>query len=273
MKAWTKSVLAVLVGLGLVASAAAQCSAHKAKSDEMAGKPASEAGASCNKDKACCAKGGETASKEACRDKMLAAAGMPLMKYKCGDKTTCCPKAAEEMAAGKDVQVRYVVNETEYADKTEALQAYKTTLEDYLNTMTAVRYAVGDKCVACPDTAAALAKNNGDAVKYRVAAFTFGQKPAAEKAAEAARAAAESVNLKMVVDGQEYSCEKSAQTACKSKGEGAAKTCEYKVGDLKTCCEVTAKVELAKARIAAAYKAVEELAAKETAGKDVAARG
>ena len=273
MKAWTNSVLTALVGLGLVASAAAQCPAHKAKSDEVAGKPASEAGASCNKDKACCAKGGETASKEACRDKMMATAGMPLMKYKCGDQTTCCPKAAEEMTAGKDVQVRYVVNETEYTDQAEAMKAYKTALEGYLSTMTAVRYAVGDKCLGCPDAAAALAKDNGQTVKYRVAAFTFAGKPAAEKAAEAARTAAESVSLKCVVDGKEYSCDKSAQAACQSKGEGAAKTCEYKVGDMKTGCELTAKVELAKARIAAAFKVVEELAAKEAEGKDVAVSG
>jgi hypothetical protein len=284
------SAIVTLVSLALVSSAAAQCCSGAKKT--------ADGGATCQKDKSTCSKTGDMAGKEGCKDKALAASGMPVMHYKVGEKTTCCPKAAAEMAKADDATIKYVVNETEYTNNSEALQAYAKVLDEYLGTLTSVRYAVGDKCVNCPMAAAALAKDSGETVKYRVASFTFADKAAADKAADAARTASEKVEMTMVVDGQETKCDAAAKATChksaddatasktcdksahdatakktcdkSADGATAAKTCEYRVGDTKTCCAATAKVELAKARIETAQKALEEIAAKDTSGKEVA---
>lgn len=264
MKAWMRSTLAVVACLGLASVALAQCGAKAEATAQSDGKSAT-----CSRDKAAYAKDGAK-----CSDKALAAC-MPKMAYKVGDKTVCCPKEASELAAGKDADIHYVVAEKEYADKAEALKAYETVLNERLATMTTVRYAVNGKCVACPNAAAALAKDSGDKVKYQVAAYVFADQATAEQAATAARAASEKVTMTKVVDGKEYTCTKSA-TACGSKGEGKelaraeGKTCEYKVGDTKSCCPLTAEVELAKARIQAAYDAVRQIAEKDGAGQVVA---
>jgi hypothetical protein len=269
MKAWMSAVV-FLVAANLASTALAQCCVGKAKTDESAAKTGSAS--SCHKDKSACTKGDDLAAGAECRGKLLAAAGAPLMTYKVGDKSTACPKQAAEWATGQDVQVRYVVNDTEYTDKPEALKAYEAALEQHLGNMTSVRYAVGKQCVGCPNAAATLAKESGESVKYRVAAFTFADREQAEKAAEAARAASAKVTLTCIVDGKEYACDQEAKRACQAKdGETAAKTCEYKVGGTKTPCQVTAKVELATARIVAAYKAVEDLGGKNNAGTEVAA--
>lgn len=133
-----------------------------------------------------------------------------------------------------------MVGESEYGDKAEALQAYAKVLDEHLHTMTAVRYAVGEKCVACPLAAGAMAKATGASVKYRVASATFVDKAEAEKAASAAREAAGKVTL------------------------------PSDAGNAKRCDTVNAAVELAKARIAAAQQAVEAVAAKRAGGTEVA---
>lgn len=256
--------LALLLVASLSSTAAAQGCASKSKNQDGTAK--ADTHACCHKDKAGCTK---KAGDSDCHGKVLLAAGAPTMKYKFGDKATDCPAQAEEWQGKCDATVRYVVSGAEYADKAEAMKAYETALEKYLASMTSVRYVVGDNCVACPSAAAELAKENGGTVQYRVASFTLADKERAQKAADAARAASEKVTMTYVVDGKEYTC---------SKGDGEAKQaretsdttrkCEYKVGDKKTCCEVTAKVELATARIIAAYRALEELGATASASRD-----
>jgi len=245
------SAVAIVVVASLACRAPAQCSASKAKDQTAAAR--SDEGKTCHKDKAACPKGEQTAAE---RGKLLAASGAPLLQYKVGDRTTCCPKQAGEWAKD-DLQVRYVLNETEYTDQAAALNAYQKALEEHLARMNAVRYAVGDQCVGCPLEAASLAKQTGGAVQYRVASFTFADSARADRAVEAARAAADSVKMTYVVDGKEFTCDKAAKHSCQAKGgEATAKTCEYKVGETKTCCETTAKVELTSARIIAAYQAL-----------------
>jgi hypothetical protein len=80
------SAVVTLLSLALASNAAAQCCAGAKKTADR--------GATCQKDKSACSKTGEMAGKDACKDKALAASGMPVMHYKVGDQTTCCPKAA-----------------------------------------------------------------------------------------------------------------------------------------------------------------------------------
>ncbi len=310
MHLWTKTALASVLLLGVAADANAQCCSKKkaAASDAATVVQQDATAAQCRpKDEA------------SCRGKTLVATGMPLLTYKVGETSTNCPKEADKLAADGETAVRYVFGTSEFAEKSEALKAYAGALDEYLGTLTTVRYAVGETIVGCPQAAAALAREARDTVKFRVASYTFADEPAAQQAAEAARSAADKVVLKKLVNGEEVAAECSAaaakdgkaccaakaagqktagasecatkkteksscgasklaargdgcashKVAAEASGERAAK-CEFVVGDLKTCCESTARVELAQARILEAHKVVTELAAKDGNGKPVA---
>jgi flagellar hook assembly protein FlgD len=303
MNAWIKSAVVVLVGMGLSAAALGQCKG--------------EAKAAAKEGGACCQKSAQMAKGEGCQkacdpakcaEKALAAAGAPTLAYQVGDKRVECPKQATELAGGDEAKVHYLVAEKEFCSKPEAMQAYETALNDYLGSITTVRYNVGGKCVPCPDAAASMAKASNESVKFRVASYTFADKSEAERAANVAKEAAEKVVMKRIVDGKEEVCQKTCgakgeavagktcnkggdtavaakaegnKSSCGAKTEGATlaagKTCdksakcEYVVGDTKMCCPVEAGVALAKARILAAQQAVEEYAAAHNGSKEVAA--
>jgi len=277
MKAALTTTLIALT-LAFVSSASAQCCKGKSADDAATAKPAAaKDGATCSKkceatcagkcDAACAA-----ACKGGCTGQAVMATGMPLMKYKLGDQTLVCPQKAAEQAKAADVTLRYVVGETEYADKLEALKAYETVLTTYLDRMTTVQYAVGDKCVGCPTAAQSLARECGDQVKFRVASFTFTDRNEADKAVEAARAAVEKVTVKQVADTKEAGCAGSAKRTCSGKSaDDSGKKCEYQVRDMKTHCQTTASVGLVKARIVAAHQAVAAVAGQPNERKEVAA--
>jgi hypothetical protein len=291
----TRAIAVCAVTIALAGSAAAQCcNRHKAQADGATAKAGADS-STCKAHQG----GDKTAAELACRGKALNAAGAPLMQYKVGDQTTKCPQEADKLAAAAagDAKIRYVVDDTEYADKTEALRAYAKTLDAHLAKLTAVRYVVGEATLNCPQAATKLAADQHEAVKYRLASFTFEDQAAAQQAADAAREAADNVDMKTLVDGQEVCSAKTAQQTaggggcCAAKGGMAAKKsadgrcaasakdastgkkCQYVVGDVKTPCEATAKVELAQTRILAAYNAIEEVASKSDSGKPVAAAG
>jgi hypothetical protein len=227
-------------------------------------------------------------AKGGCAGEKLAAAGMPKMTYIVGDEKTCCPEQAQKLAdKNADAKIQYVLGDKTYADRTEALTAYEAALTAYLETVTTVRYAVGDQCVACPDAAAKLAAGHKQAVKYRVASFTFTDKAKAEEAAKAAKTAADQVKLAMATDGKAEGkpCSAGEKKACAgaeaqgcgakatAKADGDAKSCHgdkaagtVAQAEKKGCCPVSEKVDLVKARIEAAYTAVEKLSGTDVAG-------
>lgn len=282
MKAWCSALL-VAFGLGLTVESLAQCQGKSG--EQTAAVAASDKGKSGCNPAACAAacKDKKGCDPAACGGKAVAA-GMPRMQYKVGDQTLCCTGKADELAKGDAAKIRFVVADKEYTDKAEAMKAYQGELDSFLGTLTTVRYAVGKECVACPNAAQQMAREKGENVKFRVASYTYADRPAAEKAAKAASEAAEQVTMKTVVDGKTYTCEKEATAAAKTggtcHGHGDAQTTagksdakgetgkgtEYVIGETKTCCPVTAKVELAKAKINAAVAAIEKVN-----GTDVAA--
>jgi len=251
--------------LALVVTGFAWACDHAGKAGGCGG--AKVAGAGCSKtcgSKSDCAK---TCSDQdvagACRVKDVVAAGAPMLKYVVGDETVCCYKKALELADGDSARVRYVIGDAKYTDRAEAMKAFADRLEEYLNSFTTVRYAVGERCVASFDEATALARETGQAVRYRVASVSFADRAPAEEAAGKARSAAEAVRMKLVKDGQEVACDKDApkiaEKGCRGKKSEQVETAgEYVVGELKTTCPMTARIELAKARIVAAYRAVQQ---------------
>ncbi len=281
MKAWMTSTVIVVVGLFVSASASAQCNKGAQAEGSGCGKSAIATAAG----GACCQKSGV---KGACSGPFVA--GMPVMYMKVADKTTEYPKEAATLAGGDESKIRYIVADKEYGSKDEAAKVYQTALDEYLTTVTTVRYAVGEKCVGCPDSAAAMAKAAGQPVQFRVASYTFADKAEAEKAATAAREAADKVVLKCVVDGKEMVCEPSCKGAkasgatCGAKGEPTQATagttcnkdgkgCEYVIGELRTPCATTAQIMLVRSKISAAVQAAEQVFAQKNGSKEVAATG
>jgi len=203
--------------------------------------------ASCSGEKSaakCCDKGGEKA----------VAVKLPAMSYKVGDKETACPNEAEELAKAGKAKVQFVVDGKTYAEKAEANEAYAKQLESFMEESMAVKYAVGDACVSCPMTAGEMAKKENKKVQYRVASFTFEKQDDADKAVKQAKEAAEKVSMKWMVGEKCFTCPVEATKAAKSDG----KQVDFVVGDVKTQCDKQARVNLAKARIEAAMKAMSE---------------
>ncbi|MDX2199134.1 MAG: hypothetical protein SF069_09205 [Phycisphaerae bacterium] len=169
---------------------------------------------------------------------------MPKMAYKVGDKTVNCPDEAAKLA-GANGTMTFVVAGKDYSDKMAATKALGGELNNYYTNMLTVKETSACAAKTCPVTGKELAA--AKPAMFALASYEFPNKSAAEKAAAAARAEAEKIQMKMMVDGKEYTCADSAKAACTS-----GKKMEYVVGDTKSCCDVMAGVELTKARIMAA---------------------
>lgn len=211
---------------------------------------ASEGGASCQAgDKAATGEKGKCSAGSA----TAGCCDMPCMKYVVGEKSTCCPDEANKLANGDKKLIKYVVADKEFSDEAEAGKAYVEVLNKHLESMMQIKYAVGDECVACPMTAKELASKSQKKVMYRVAKFDFADQAKAEEAIKHAKAAAEKVSMKMMVGDKCVGCPVEARQVAEKEG----KKVEYVVGEKRSCCETMGNVELAKARIMAAVKALE----------------
>lgn len=215
---------------------------------------ASAQSACCQKGKEATAVAGKTescsAEKSCCSQKNALKA--PAMAYKVGDETTCCSKQASELAKGDASKIKFVVADKTYATEAEATEALTTALDDFYTTLTTVKYAVGDNCVACPSAAAELAKKENKKVGYRVATVSFETERDADAAVKAAKAAAEKVEMKIVVGDQCFTCPMSAGEVAKKEG----KKVEFVVGETRTTCNKAARLNVARARVDAAIAAL-----------------
>lgn len=240
----------ILVGVvGLVMAASVSFAQSAACSEK-------KEGASCSSgEKKACSSGdkvasGSCGSKSSCPGGGSAVAvNMPMVQYKVGDETVDCCARAKALANGDEAKIQFVVGEKTYAKQSEAMTAYAAVLRDYLGEMTTVKYGVGESCMTCPVSAAAVAKKENKAVEYRLASFAFKAEDSAKRAAADAKVAAEKVSMKWVVEGKDYCCSQMANDAA-AKCE--SKKIEYVIGETKTECSIMAEVELMRAKIVAA---------------------
>ena len=181
---------------------------------------------------------------------------LPRIGFKVGDTITCCMKAATEMSKSDTAKIKFVVSDKTYGNLGEAKGARLKVLEEYYEDLLRVKYAVGDECTGCPMAAKDLASKSGKPVQYRLAAFDFAEKAAAEKAAEQARAAGAKVRMSWAVGEKTFCCPTTAAKVAKTDDQKV----EYCVGEQKTPCEITAKTRLIEARITAALKTLAEAA-------------
>ena len=178
---------------------------------------------------ACCSKG--ECSEGECPIS-AAMASLPKMSYKIGDEATCCSHSAKALAEKHSAPIHYVVAETSYTDKSEAMSALVEKTEAALAAYTTPSVCevsgtttiAGEKC-SCPMTAA--------------------------KHTELVKAAVESVSLSYVVGEEACSCPMKA----KELAAGGAEM-KYVVGGEETCCEMTARLNVARAKYKAAVEAL-----------------
>lgn len=179
--------------------------------------------------KACCS------SKEGCDGGCpisAAMASLPKMSYKVGEESTCCSHSAKALAEKHSAPIHFVVAETSYTDKSEAMTALVTKTEAALAAYTTPSVCetsgtttiAGEKC-SCPMKAAAHTK--------------------------LVKAAVESVSLSYVVGEEACSC----PTKAKELAAGGAEM-KYVVGGEETCCEMTARLNVARAKYKAAVEAL-----------------
>lgn len=262
------SVLAVF-GLSVACTAAAHAGGACCKSGQAAKASLASGGSSCQSGQtavagataegkqviagACCAsKKGSTACTET---------SMPQIAYKIGDKILTCPVEARSAASADDnAQVKYVVGGKEYDDQMSANKAYDVVLSSYIKDMVTVREVPASAEKKCPVSGSTIEK--AQPAHFELATYSFPTREAAEKAAAEAKEAATKIRMSYAVADKTYSCPDEAKKAC----TGDAKV-EYVVGDVKSCCDVLASIELSKARIAAASKAIADAAGKATASR------
>lgn len=247
------------------------------------------AGETCQKSQAAAGKGscsgGAAAMASSCSKEMCESIGMPKMVMMVGDEKFECPASAGEAAKKSGKTVMYAVGTQKFDSQEKAWGAYADAMDDFVVKFASVRdeplcaascetkccssekktaSAGESKCCASEKktaaaAGAAMAKagekgtcTKSAAAKYYVAGKAYECKEEAGKTAKLVSTAMESVKLQYRVDGKDFCCDKMAGAACKTTG----KNMSYVVNGSEVHCKDMARVELDKAKVAAAMKAL-----------------
>lgn len=178
----------------------------------------------------CCSKDGE-----GCKSCPIeqAMAGLPEMSYEVAGESTCCSKSAASLAESKSAPIHYVVGD----DKFETKQAAYTSLIEQTEAMVN-EFVTPCKCEVSGTTTIAGTKCNCP-VK-------------AGETAELVKTAVEGVQLSYAVGDEMCNCPTKAAEMAKSGGVEKM----FVVSGEKTSCEMTARLNLARAKYKAAVAAV-----------------
>jgi hypothetical protein len=160
---------------------------------------------------------------------------LPKLTYAVGEKETCCPKEAAKLATDSGGHVHYCVAGKEYDTESEAQTALVEATEKFVAAFTqpqkcsrSGQVTLGGQAQTCEKTAGQTAKLMNDAMAK--VKFTF------------------------VVGDKQCSCPIEAAKLAEESGQ--PKT--FVVGEEKTCCEKTARLNLARAKYKAAVKTLVE---------------
>jgi hypothetical protein len=165
---------------------------------------------------------------------------LPKMTYVVGDYETCCSKGAAGAAAkaGENGKVQFKVADKVYDQKTEAVVALTSLLEEKASKMAAVQFAVGKDCYGCPSHAGAMAKKAKTDMTYRLAGLDFNCKKQADATAKLiAGTGAPCGGSKAKVAGEKLA----AKAPCSGSKAKAAKASGEKVAAKAPCCASKAK--------------------------------
>jgi len=172
-------------------------------------------------------------------------ASMPSMKYRVGTADMCCSKTAEETAAKTGSTIQYVVADKAFESKIEANVALAALLEAEVDKFQTVQFSVGGKCSRCPIEAKELAKQANTQIAYRVGGFDYPEQTKAEMVSKLVVNALGEVKMSYKVGDASFCCDKMA--GAKAKETGKAMT--FVVGKDETCCQATARLMLAQAKL------------------------
>lgn len=204
----------------------------EAKQEKTCDGSSCEAGGGCCSEKASAVVAEGDATEGVC-PVTLAMSELPTMVYAVGEQKVCCEKMAGELAKKESDSVHYVVAEKAYDTKPEAMKALVEKTETMVNA-----YVAPKKCSESGNTT--------------IAGKTCSCPVETAARVEAVESAVKTVSMKFVVDGQEAACGNCA--AARSKETG--KPVEYVVAGESTTCEMTARLNLARAKYKAAVEAV-----------------
>ena len=162
-----------------------------------------------------------------------AMAKLPKMTYRVGTENICCSESAAKMAEEKKSPLHYVVGEKVFEDKTEAY----TSLVEQTETMVS-EFITPSKCAKSGTHTVA-----GKSCKCEVQAG---------KNAQLVSTAVKDIKMTYAVGEKACNCPHEAGAIAKKSGEKMT----YVVGEESTCCNMTARLTLAKAKYKAAVKAL-----------------
>jgi hypothetical protein len=163
----------------------------------------------------------------------LAMAKLPKMTYKVGDEAVCCPTSAAKLAEEKKAPMHFVVGEKVFEDKSKAFVSLVEQTESMVN----------EFVTPCKCDKSGVTKIAGAACKCPVEAG---------KKAELVSTAVKGIEMTYTVGEETCNCPTKAAEMAKTSGEKMT----YVVGEEKTCCNMTARLNLAKAKYKAAVQAL-----------------
>ena len=151
--------------------------------------------------------------------------------------------------SGKPAQ--YVVGESNFSQKSDAVAKLTSLLEDEAEEFQTIQYVVDEKPYHCAKSAAGAAERSVKGMTYRVGGVDLATQEEAEDALGSIEKVVSNVKLSYKVGDNTYCCSKTAA----AKAKQAGKEMTFVVGDTETSCEKTAKMNLAEAKIRAIVEA------------------
>lgn len=189
-----------------------------------------------------------TADAEQCKEGTCPIAAamekLPKITFAVGDETLCCEKSAAELAKKSGGHIHFCVGDEEFDDKADAQVALIEATESYVSTFTephtceaSGKITVAGTELHCPMCAAGLAKKM--------------------------TAAMEGVQMTYMVGDKECHCPKTAAKFAEDAGLDK----QFVIGEEKTTCEHSARLNLARAKYKAAMAVLVEATVKDDAPK------
>ena len=205
-------------------------------------------------EKSCSSKAQMTSTEKSCSSSKSSCGSMPTLTFKVGDTTTECSKQAATLASKcADSKMVYVVAGKEFTCEQSAWKHLADASERAVANFCAVQGAAKTESQTCPMTGKVYTKKVDGSV-YTVAGKSLECSQSAAKLAAAAKGACESVKVTYRAAGKDFCCDKMATDAAGKDGKVT-----YVVAGKETACSVEARVLTARAKMAAAQKAVADL--------------
>jgi hypothetical protein len=158
---------------------------------------------------------------------------LPKLTYAIGEKKTCCPKEAAKLAKKSSGHIHFCVAEKEFDSESDAQTALIEATEKFVAALT--------KPHTCPKSG-----------QLTLAGQAQSCEKAAAHTAELMQQAMAKVRFTYLVGDKECSCPVEAGKLAKESGNEKL----FVVAEEKTCCEKTARLNLARAKYKAAIEAM-----------------